>query len=1000
MKKLVFLVLIFLHNLQGHCSTITWDGGAGSLNWSDANNWDSNSLPVAGDDVVINSDSVLLDFSTPVYSSVRIDDAILNIKSNGSLNLSNNGVIGFTITDSSKLYNYGEVSMLDSEGISVYVSFGSIVINFGTFDIQRTPTSPTSNDEGINLFNGAQFLNFLGAEVYIRNKGTFGLFISTSNCVLDNYGYIEITDTNGGLDNNGTLNNYASGEIKINCKKVGLDLFNLSTTTNYGEIWVSGVSEINTSNDAEGIYRFMANLQNNGRIRLNNVQGNPIIIRSPWENHGELIINNSALESIVIDDTLKNSGIITVNQSQNAGIFGDGSSSILQNFGNGEIYVNQPWMSAIYVTEKIDNEGLISVRQSNQYGLYSDSLINNGSASAVKCATGIYVSDFLQNGPEDMIIVDSCNTGINIGGFENRGVVQVSNGTFGKSLERRKVTSPFFNDGILEISSSHQSLYDPLTVSYSDHQNAAHIHNGTNGHIKVLNVTSNTPGLSLKSPLNNEGIIEINGTGMQGIYMQDVIDTSRNSGQIFINNTVDEGFRLSGFMVNSGEIEIDSSGTNGLIVATEGLQNNGRIEIDHTPGTGLGLSSGDNLNSGVIRVKNSLNHGISGSKLINVIGGGVQIINSGNNAISGIKRFINEGIVEIREAGKHGIFKTYHSDSLINYGTIQITDIDSAGIFFDSPNSPLLNIGSGQINISHAAVIGIYTRSDILNESTLDITNTGIGIVQSGSAFTNNGYADIKCPVAIEFNPSGFQDLFNNSRTGMLELEGSLKLMPSPMVNPPDQVNEGYIKQLSGTMPNIFNDFVNDGVYYDQNDSLTAFTSGFTNKGIIIKPQIGRMSQGIKEMDIIHAAAKPAFSVATSWYDPSYVGTFPSSVGTYSPSDDSFKPRGVSAPLLKSLKLTVSHSPLSISHDIIIPVVTKPCTNYRPMNFIGAVSSDWHTPENWDNGRLPDPCSIVTLQNGQTVNIPVETHARTNRFLSEPGSVFESDAGAVLEVLD
>jgi hypothetical protein len=34
-------------------ATITWDGGAGTFNWQDPLNWDSNSLPTASDDAVI-----------------------------------------------------------------------------------------------------------------------------------------------------------------------------------------------------------------------------------------------------------------------------------------------------------------------------------------------------------------------------------------------------------------------------------------------------------------------------------------------------------------------------------------------------------------------------------------------------------------------------------------------------------------------------------------------------------------------------------------------------------------------------------------------------------------------------------------------------------------------------------------------------------------------------------------------------------------------------------
>ena len=34
-------------------ATITWDGGAGSFNWNDTDNWDTDSIPTALDDAVL-----------------------------------------------------------------------------------------------------------------------------------------------------------------------------------------------------------------------------------------------------------------------------------------------------------------------------------------------------------------------------------------------------------------------------------------------------------------------------------------------------------------------------------------------------------------------------------------------------------------------------------------------------------------------------------------------------------------------------------------------------------------------------------------------------------------------------------------------------------------------------------------------------------------------------------------------------------------------------------
>ena len=39
-------------------ATVTWDGGAGTSNWADANNWSTNTVPTSTDDVVLDNTSV------------------------------------------------------------------------------------------------------------------------------------------------------------------------------------------------------------------------------------------------------------------------------------------------------------------------------------------------------------------------------------------------------------------------------------------------------------------------------------------------------------------------------------------------------------------------------------------------------------------------------------------------------------------------------------------------------------------------------------------------------------------------------------------------------------------------------------------------------------------------------------------------------------------------------------------------------------------------------
>src|SRR5262245_52055185 len=46
---------LMLNKLEDRCTpaAVSWDGGAATLNWSDANNWNPDGLPGAADDVTI-----------------------------------------------------------------------------------------------------------------------------------------------------------------------------------------------------------------------------------------------------------------------------------------------------------------------------------------------------------------------------------------------------------------------------------------------------------------------------------------------------------------------------------------------------------------------------------------------------------------------------------------------------------------------------------------------------------------------------------------------------------------------------------------------------------------------------------------------------------------------------------------------------------------------------------------------------------------------------------
>jgi hypothetical protein len=76
MKKLLLffiaLFIIILNPSRASAAAVSWDGGAATANWSDANNWSANALPTADDDVTINQNVTVNIAATTTINSLTV----------------------------------------------------------------------------------------------------------------------------------------------------------------------------------------------------------------------------------------------------------------------------------------------------------------------------------------------------------------------------------------------------------------------------------------------------------------------------------------------------------------------------------------------------------------------------------------------------------------------------------------------------------------------------------------------------------------------------------------------------------------------------------------------------------------------------------------------------------------------------------------------------------------------------------------------------------------
>ena len=187
---------------------ITWDGGAGTLNWNDANNWSTNTLPGTNDVVIID-----IAGTNTVTSSGTV--SIRSLTSNETLAITNGT---FTIANASQL-NGG----LTLAGGTLTAS-GAITVN-NTLDwtsgtINGSGTTTVTNTATLAISGGGG--KSLDSHTLVNNgNGTLsgGNLALNNSALFDNNGTLNATDesditrTNGTptFQNDGTFNKSGTG---------------------------------------------------------------------------------------------------------------------------------------------------------------------------------------------------------------------------------------------------------------------------------------------------------------------------------------------------------------------------------------------------------------------------------------------------------------------------------------------------------------------------------------------------------------------------------------------------------------------------------------------------------------------------------------------------------------------------------------------------------------------------------------------------------------------
>ncbi len=245
-------------------------------------------------------------------------------------------------------------------------------------------------------------------------------------------------------------------------------------------------------------------------------------------------------------------------------------------------------------------------------------------------------------------------------------------------------------------------------------------HNLATGEVYITNEgTGGIRNHKVGATLTNDGLIRINHTGLgDGIYSTKFMVNNADA-SIIIKNTKTNGIdSYNGSLTNHGEIKIDSTGADGMLITGNGFTNSGHVEISH-------CYEGGGANGAM---------GIYAKSIKNKPGGSFYIHHVESSAMRAYGDIENQGLIEIYDNYYIGIFVKDGTLSNQESGKIRCIGNGNSGIHLD--NASVENGGLLFFNNNAGWAIDAGNGSDTDNKT--NGTVEGNGVVRGGD-FVDSG---------------------------------------------------------------------------------------------------------------------------------------------------------------------------------------------------------------------------------------------------------------------
>lgn len=620
----------------------------------------------------------------------------------------------------------------------------------------------------------------------------------------------------------------------------------------------------------------------------------------------------------------------------------------------------------------------------------------------------------------EMYISHTTTSGlINQGFFENRGFVQIfecETGIANESLIGSSEKTEILNKGTLEIIGTDEKGIENKG-GIIDNEGDLLIYN--NGDYSIVSVFANSfksemynragaslivrDGLVAGNQFQNDGLLKVENAGFVAFGSGDYFV---NNDTLYVSALEYTGMITGDTLINSatGVILVDSlkkhaSYDSHLISNSGYFQNLGKIDLNLDEEMKGIHQKGYLKNEGEIIIFKADEEGIkSEGTIVNTVNAEIVI----DSILSGIA------------------FQNF--DTLENYGLIQIKNAQNATGYFQKFSYSLAeNAGTFQVLDSHDGLNAFYlTDGTFLNFASGFLEFKGNELfsytIRNKKTLTNSGTLVLDCPM-------GNLGLINEFNVLYAELPFVLNILDFTILNPDtSQVglenqgriindecavfrNQSVILNNAGATIHNYGIFKQEGIGKIENNGLFYNDAVITSKDRffedVIDEQFGLFANAFYH-PVLTDFTYPVFfdnqfassSIPVTWYNEETLST---AVGTYDSTASLFTTNASPSNDGLFFEILRPDDDCDLLAEIPINNTTAYCEQYNQKNFTGA-TNNWFTSTNWEDGKMPNVCSDVTIDVGENVILPANYYGIIHKLDVATGAVFETFSGAVLDV--